>query len=123
MRKLVRCNECNGTGHFYHNDEIKETPNTKNHWNYKILAHEEPDGSFYFKIHEVYYEDGKPIRYSTEPSEISSDTLHGIVNVLSMIEKDVMYSIYNVGRLKGFNIYYAGDRFPEEYTDVIGNVK
>lgn len=99
----------------------KETPNS--HWDYKILAHKEPDGSLFFQIHEVYYKNGLPVGYSESPAEIGSDTLHGIMKVLDMIYKDVMYSIYNVRRLKGHKIYYAGNKFPQEYTDVVGNIK
>jgi len=41
-------------------------------WNYRVIRHEEPDGSTALAIHEVYYDlDGEtPIKYGENPAVI-----------------------------------------------------
>lgn len=38
----------------------------KHHWNYRIVAFEENDGSKYFAIHEVHYRNDVPCAYGRE---------------------------------------------------------
>ena len=49
-------------------------------WNYRILEHKNADGSSWFAIHEVYYnEAGNPESCSQEPCFAHGDDTEGLI--------------------------------------------
>ena len=73
-------------------------------WNYRILA-SEYRGEFYFKIHEVYYDDqGNPESHSVEGTKIEGDTITEIKNILHNMAESLKKPILLV------------DGFPSEYS-------
>ena len=73
-------------------------------WNYRLIATPK-EGYDDFAIHEVYYEDDKPINMTKEPVTIGG-TIKEIAWQLSK-----MWSAFNKPILCG------GDKFPEVYKD------
>jgi len=56
-------------------------------WNYRVLAHKNGE-SFYFKIHEVYYDKNSLPNAMTERAiSVGGETLHDVLWVLSEMKK------------------------------------
>jgi hypothetical protein len=55
-------------------------------WNYRLIKHEDK-GSEWFAIHEVYYENEKPVSCSVEPAEIVSDEEDGAIWILDKMKE------------------------------------
>lgn len=51
----------------------KKTP--ESYWNYRVMARLLECGEPWFAMHEVYYKNGRPKSYSTDPISIHADTL------------------------------------------------
>ena len=72
-------------------------------WNHRILAHEHK-GEIYLKIHEVYYnENGIPVLYTNNPTDVCGDDL-----------KSIRWTLNKMKECIGKPILWAGDRFPNE---------
>lgn len=79
-------------------------------WNHRILAKEQilPSGEkhYYFSIHEVHYEDAKPVAYSAIATDVGGESIRSITWLLTKMMK---------ARKKP--ILWYGDRFPEEFKE------
>lgn len=53
-------------------------------WNYRIIRHRE-GGRFYFAIHEVFYEDDRPVLMTEEETGIIEGTEEGMRRTLAKI--------------------------------------
>lgn len=61
------------------------------HWNYRVIRHKESDGSDFFAIHEVHYDDdGNPVSYTENGTAPGASTLEGVWAVLEAIMADVV---------------------------------
>lgn len=58
-------------------------------WNHRIVALpcDFPDSGETFGIHEVYYEDGLPMSYTSEPIRIEADSLLDLMEMWDRIRK------------------------------------
>jgi hypothetical protein len=74
-------------------------------WNHRILAHKQEDGSVYFSIHEVYYTNGIPDGYTSNPISVGSEEVKGIKWTLNRMKECLKKPIL-----------WAGDGFPNEYS-------
>lgn len=52
-------------------------------WNYRVLRY--PDGSL--SLHEVHYEDGKPVSYTTDPIYFAVDEDEGLAGLTADLER------------------------------------
>lgn len=79
-------------------------------WNHRILAKEQILSSgekhYYFAIHEVYYEDDKPISHTELAVDVGGESIRSITWTLTKMLK---------ARKKP--ILWAGGRFPEEFKE------
>jgi hypothetical protein len=56
-------------------------------WNYRVLAHQDGDGT-YFQIHEVYYdEQGNPNGYTERGTTMGSETLESLRSELERMRE------------------------------------
>jgi hypothetical protein len=60
----------------------REVP-SGNTWNYRVLRH--PDGSL--SLHEVYYEAGRPVRYTADPVYFAVDEDEGLAGLRADLER------------------------------------
>ena len=73
-------------------------------WNYRILAHEEPDGVI-LQAHRVHYDGfGNPSSYSETPAVINGSD-----------RKEIYFILNDIIRAAGKPILYAGEKFPQIY--------
>lgn len=47
-------------------------------WNYRVLKFVDETGEVYFAIHEVFYQDLKPVSYGHSPALILSENVDGL---------------------------------------------
>lgn len=87
----------------------KTTP--KNHWNYRVIA-QKPDPEvdhlegIYLSIHEVYYEDDKPVKTSLNADRVRGESIKDIGWQLNKMKEALKKPI-----LCG----WEGDEFLNEY--------
>lgn len=80
----------------------KKKKNKKSFWNHRVLVHfygETPE----FKIHEVFYKDGKPISYGEKGECITASSI-----------KDLKWTLKHMKRCLKLPVLLA-DGFPKEY--------
>ena len=44
----------------------------KNYWNYRVIEYVDPNGEVWRAIHEVHYENDKPVSYTEEPAGVGA---------------------------------------------------
>jgi len=73
------------------------------YWNYRVMAHESA-GEIFFQIHEVHYQDDKPVSYTGNGAVVRREEVktlaEGLVKMINCYMKPALW---------------YGDRFPEEY--------
>jgi len=75
-------------------------------WNYRLLAFENEDET-YFQIHEVYYNDrGAPNGYTENPVPVYGESIKGVKWVIDEMKKALEKPTL-----------WGGDKFPQEYLD------
>jgi hypothetical protein len=74
-------------------------------WNYRVLAHKESDGSYFFLVHEVYYDKDKNPNGYTERS----------VGPAGEDMKSLITSYHMIAQAFEKPILLAGGEFPNEY--------
>jgi hypothetical protein len=57
------------------------------HWNYRVLEFATPDGEVWRAIHEVHYDDGKPVCYSVQPAVVLWDVEEGSDAPAAILER------------------------------------
>lgn len=63
------------------------------HWNYRVIRHKEPDGSDFYSIHEVHYDDaGNPVSYTEETAAVGASTLQYLWAVLECMSTSAVKS-------------------------------
>jgi len=72
----------------------------ENYWNHRILA-KEYKGEIHFEIHEVYYENGKPMGRTKNPVSVGGENIKAIRWVLKKMKKATKKPIL-----------WGDDRFP-----------
>ena len=68
------------------------------HWNYRVIKHKHNhNGSEYisYAIHEVYYENDKPIKMSVEPSTPYVDTPDELIELIQLFSESTKKPILN----------------------------
>ena len=85
----------------------------RKHWNHRVLAHEQPDGSIYLQVHEVHYEDEKPCSYTESPITIGGEDVKSLKWTAQKIYDSVLVLGSKIPKNK---ILWAGDKFPTEYN-------
>lgn len=87
----------------------------KSTWNYRVLAHPHPtegEKEIFFQVHEVHYENEKPVAYGETAARIGGDDIKEMKEVVQRIWD----AIYIIGSTIPKNkILWAGKRFPEYY--------
>lgn len=86
---------------------------TGNHWRYGLMAHEYiPPGKtkseISLELHEIHFEDGKPVSYTSEPIKIGGNNLCEIRQIIKNITDDINRPIY-----------FYGDKWPQIYIPPI----
>lgn len=72
-------------------------------WNYRLMAIEHDD-EIYIQVHEVYYEDDKPVSYTEGPITMGGENIG-----------EIKWSIDKINEgLKKPTLWW-GDKFPQEY--------
>jgi hypothetical protein len=70
-------------------------------WNYRIMRHYGEET--FYAIHEVYYDDNGTVEWWTEKAEVISDTVEGILEVLSMMHDASLKDILDYETAAPFN--------------------
>jgi len=55
----------------------------KHHWNYRLIRHVWPTGEVTVGIHEVYYTDGKPTKWSKYPVPVAGEDAEEVLRILN----------------------------------------
>lgn len=77
-------------------------------WNHRVLRTTDPDGTFGFAIHEVYYHDDGSIKAWTEqPTSPFGETLKELQKDVTMFERAFTRHILDV-RVNGEELYDIG---------------
>lgn len=64
-----------------------ELPEARRTWDYRVLAFSSAQGEKWHSIHEVHYDDGRPIAYNERPTVVLRDSEEGIAGALRCIER------------------------------------
>lgn len=72
----------------------------KNYWNHRILANEY-DGRVYFEIHEVHYENDKPVAYTKNSIPVGGEDI-----------KTIKWVLKRMKRATKKPILWGGEKFP-----------
>ena len=56
-------------------------------WNYRVMEFATPDGEVWRAIHEVHYEDGKPVAYALNPATVLWDLEEGGEAPVAILER------------------------------------
>ena len=57
-------------------------------WNYRVIRHKEPDGEYYYQVHEVYYDNQGEINgWSTNASIVYGDSYQDLRHDMLMHRK------------------------------------
>lgn len=75
-----------------------------NHWNHRILATLQSDGTPYFAIHEVHYKNEKPYAHTKNPITISGESVN-----------DLKLTISQINDCFNKPILWGDSKFPQEY--------
>jgi hypothetical protein len=78
------------------------------YWNYRIMAHEDPNGSISFAVHEIHYENAVPVNYTENAVRANGDSIKEVIQDLQMMLKDIQNK----------SVLWAGDKFPQEYKTI-----
>ena len=65
--------------------DATDTP--KKHWNCRVIEFPQPEDETSYEVHEVYYEHGRPIAYSTSPATVGWSSEDGPEAGLRRLEK------------------------------------
>ena len=58
-----------------------------NTWNHRVIQFVDTDGEPWYAIHEVHYDDGKPVMYTEDPVPVASENIEGMRWQLEMMTK------------------------------------
>ena len=84
----------------------------KSHWNHRVMAHEQPDGSVYFQVHEVFYKNEVPDSYTSNPITIGGEDVKSLKWTVQKIYDTVLILGSQIPKNK---ILWAGKKFPLAY--------
>ena len=60
-------------------------------WNYRVIRSQEPNGGFYYAIHECYYDgDRLPHRWTASPVSVSGETHAELLTTLQQMHRAVL---------------------------------
>lgn len=93
------------------NDNDFDYPTT--YWNYGIMAHEDPNRSISFAVHEIYYENDVPVSYTENAIPAHGDSIKEVIQDLQMMLNDIQNK----------PVLWAGEKFPQEYKSLSELIK
>jgi hypothetical protein len=73
---------------------MKDDKGTDHTWNHRVILHAGADaGDDYYCIHEVHYDDGKPVGYTVDGVDVGGNSVEDLRTVLAQMTRSLEHPV------------------------------